>query len=198
MAHRPGAVLFHGATGVVYRGEPRGWWRRLNVHLLLVGDQLHGVLYNWVGIPVAWEARDVPGLGGRELLSSASEVAMGLLKRGDQRRVGGSGGMLVDHCDLSAKYPVLWSHLSQVAWEDGQVRETSNLLVFQQDGMLKAMLRDREHGLCFWTASGSLTGLLDALEAGLCDPQAEWRVDRQKEGQQARRVRKGTGGGKGE
>jgi len=119
---------------------------------------------------------------------------MSLLKRGDQRRVGGAGGSLIEPDELSARYPVLWSHLTQVAWEDGQVRETSNLLVFQQDGMLKAMLRDREHGLCFWTAAGSLAGLLDALEAGLCDPQAEWRVDRQQQGQQAKRVRKGTGG----
>jgi len=117
---------------------------------------------------------------------------MSLLRKADQRRVGGAGGSLVEPDALSAAYPVLWSHLTQTAWEDGQVRETSNLLVFCQDGMLKAMLRDREHGLCFWTAAGSLSGLLAALEAGLSDPQAEWRVDRQKEGQAAKRVRKGT------
>lgn len=120
---------------------------------------------------------------------------MSLLKRGDQRRVGGASGSLIEPDDFSARYPVLWSHLTQVAWEDGQARETSNLLVFCQDGMLKAMLRDREHGLCFWTAAGSLGRLFEALEAGLCDPQAEWRVDRQREGQAAKRVRKGTGGG---
>jgi len=195
MPPRAGAVLFCGATGRVYREEPRGWWRRLSVHVVLVGDRLHGVLYSWVGVPVAWESRDVPGQTGRVLLSSVSEVAMSLLKRGDQRRVGGGGGSLVEPDELSALYPVLWSHLTQVAWEDGQVRETSNLLVFCQDGMLKAMLRDREHGLCFWTAAGSLGKLFEALEAGLCDPQAEWRVDRQREGQAAKRVRKGTGGG---
>lgn len=194
MAQKPGAVLFCGATGRVYREEPRGWWRRLSVHVVLVGDRLHGVLYSWAGIPVAWEARGVPGQRGRELLTSVSGVAMSLLKRGDQRRVGGAGGSLIEPDEFSAQYPVLWSHLTQVAWEDGQARETSNLLVFCQDGMLKAMLKDREHGLCFWTAAGSLTSLLGALEAGLCDPQAEWRVDRQKEGQQARRVRKGTSG----
>lgn len=119
---------------------------------------------------------------------------MSLLKRGDQRRVGGASGSLIEPDALSSAYPVLWSHLTQIAWEDGQVRETSSLLVFLQDGMLKGMIRDREAGLCLWQAAGSLVGLLEALEAGLCDPQAEWRVDRQKEGQQAKRVRKGASG----
>jgi len=195
MPQKAGAVLFCGATGRRYTGEPRGWWRRMSVQIVLCEGRIHGVLYGWQGAPLAWSSRDVPGLIGRQLLTAASELAMGLLKRGDQRRVGGAGGSLIEPDEMSARYPVLWSHLTQIAWEDGQVRETSNLLVFQQDGMLKAMLRDREHGLCFWTAAGSLSALFDALEAGLCDPQAEWRVDRQKEGQQAKRVRKGTGGG---
>jgi len=197
MSPRTGAVLFCGATGQAYRGEPRGWWRRFGVHAVLVGDQVHAVLYSWTGQPVAWDARDVSGLGGRQLLREVSEVVMGLLKKGDQRRVGGAGGLLVEPCELSGRYPVLYSHLTQVMWEDGAPRETSNVLIFQQDGMLKGMLRDREHGLCYWTAAGSITGLLEALEAGLCDPQAEWRVDRQKEGQMAKRVRKATGSGSG-
>lgn len=105
MAQRPGAVLFHGATGVQYRSEPRGWWRRLSVHVVLAGDRLHRVLYSWVGQPIAWESRDVPGQYGRTLLSSVSEVAMSLLKRGDQRRVGGASGSLIEPDDFSARYP---------------------------------------------------------------------------------------------
>lgn len=158
--------------------------------------RLYGVLYSWFGVPIAWESRDVPGLGGRELLVVVSELAMSLLRKGEKRRVGGVSGSIIEPCALSSRWPVLWSHLTQAAWEDGEVRETSNLLVFAQDGMLKAMVRDKEEGLCLWMAGGSLTELLDGVEAALCDPQAEWRVDRQAEGQKAKRVRKGTGGGK--
>jgi hypothetical protein len=195
MPTRAGVVYRSGATGRLYAGEPRGWWRRMSVYVVLVGDQLHGIQYGWGGMPTAWAARDVPGQSGRQLLASVTELAMGLLKKGDVRRVGGVNGSLIEPDDLSAKYPVLWSHLTQTSWDDGLVRETSSLLVFLQDGMLKGMVRDREHGLCLWMAAGSLGGLLDALEAGLCDPQAEWRIDRQKEGQQAKRVRKTSGGG---
>jgi len=156
---------------------------------------LHGVLNNWFGVPIAWEYRHVGETGGRDLLALVSEMAMGLLKRGDQRRVGGASGSLIEPDAMSAAYPVLWSHLTQTEWAKDEPRETSSLLVFLQDGMLKGMVRDREAGLCLWMASGSLGGLLDALEAGLCDPQAEWRIDRQAEGAKAKRVRKGTGGG---
>jgi len=159
---------------------------------------LYGVLNNWFGIPVAWEYRHVGETAGRDLLTLVSEMSMGLLKKGEQRRVGGAAGSLVEPDTFSSEYPVLWSHLTQVEWSKDEPRETSSLLVFHQDGMLKGMIRDREAGLCLWMAAGSMTGLLGALEAGLCDPQAEWRVDRQAEGAKAKRVRKTTGGGNGQ
>jgi hypothetical protein len=195
MPQKAGAVLYCGATGRVYSGEPRGWWRRMSVQVFWREGRLHGVLYSWFGVPIAWEYRHVGETGGRDLLLLVGEMAMGLLKKGDQRRVGGASGSLIEPDELSSRFPVLWSHLTHVEWAKDVPRETSSLLVFFQDGMLKGMVRDKDAGLCLWMASGSLGGLLDALEAGLCDPQAEWRIDRQAEGAKAKRVRKGTGGG---
>jgi hypothetical protein len=165
----------------------------MSVYVAWREGRLHGVLYSWSGVPTAWVSRHVGGTSGRDLLNLVSEVAMGLLRKGEQRRVGGASGSLIEPDEMSARFPVLWSHLTQTEWAKDEPRETSSLLVFLQDGMLKGMIRDREAGLCLWMASGSLGGLLDALEAGLCDPQAEWRVDRQAEGAKAKRVRKGTG-----
>jgi hypothetical protein len=119
------------------------------------------------------------------------EWAMTLLRKGD-KRVGG-GSVLVDASQdpLVLAYPVLWAFLTQTAWEDGSQRQPGSLLMFTQDGMMKCMLRDREDGTCLWVAGRGLTHLLDVAEGSLCDPGADWRVDRQQPGQKAQRVTKG-------
>lgn len=193
MGTRPGASWSTLNGRVRGRGRPRGWWVSCRVRISLYGPRLHGVLLSWTGHPLACEARDVPGLRGRDLLNAASEVAMSLLKRGDSRRVEGKVSAPVEPDGFSSVYPVLWSHLVQDKWEDGSARATGSLLVFSQDGMLKGMLRDKEHGLCLWVASHSVTGLLEALEAGASDPETEWRVDRQAPGDKAKRTKRSGG-----
>jgi len=115
---------------------------------------------------------------------------MAMLSRKMDRKVQGLGATPVDPCELALQVPTLYDYLGQTAWPDGTVRQTSSLLLFQQDGMFKGMLKDTECGLCLWIAGKSLTGLLASLEAALNDPNAEWRVDRQVTGQVARRVKK--------
>jgi hypothetical protein len=53
------------------------------------------------------------------------------------------------------------------------------------------LLKDRDAGLCLWIAAPTLLGLFEALELALCDAETEWRVDRQFEGQPAKRVKRG-------
>lgn len=89
--------------------------------------------------------------------------------------------------------PTLWEHLTATTWpEDGSPRETSSLLVFVQDGTLKAMVRDKNHNACLWVAAQSLTSLLCVLEQQLSDPAADWREDRASGAKQARRMGKGS------
>lgn len=115
---------------------------------------------------------------------------MGLLKKGE-KQVGG-GRMTADAADdpLVLAYPVLWSFLTDRTWDDGSPREPGSMLLFEQDGMMKSMLRDRNDSTCLWVAARGLTLLLGTLEASLCDPGADWRLDRKGPGDSARRVQK--------
>lgn len=156
------------------------------------GDVLHLVRYTRRGFPL--DARTV-FLGADHFSAWLESVEAGveeMLQKPANRKVAGSAGELPMDIKAKKDYPLLWDHLSQRKWEDGSPRQTSSVMIFEQDGVLKAMLRDKDAGLCLWVASKSLYGVLAALEAGLSDPEAEWRVDRQAEGQQAKRVRKGS------
>lgn len=108
------------------------------------------------------------------------------------RKVAGSADRVLTDPDFASHWPSLWEHLTAVKWDDGSPRRTSSLLVFSQDGVLKGMLRDQEAALCLWVAGATYQGLLDALEAGCCDPDTEWRQDRLKAGDTAKRVRKNS------
>lgn len=116
---------------------------------------------------------------------------MSLLRKADMASRGGAEPRVLTDPAFAEMYPILWSYLTQTKWEDGSARTPSSVLFFAQDGILKGMLRDRDAGLCLWVASATWSGLLDALEGALSDPRADWRVDRQAEGQQAQRVRRG-------
>lgn len=192
MGLSPGVPDVLVVSGRRYTARPRGWWVQMGVRVVLLRDVVHGVRFSWSGSPLGWERRHVAGLRGMELLHVVSELAMSLLRKGDSRRVQGGATTGMEADELASRFPVLWSYLTQTAWEDGQARQTSNLLIFCQDGILKGMLRDRDAGFCLWTAAGSLGALLDVMEASLLDPNTEWRVDRQAQGQQAKRVKKGS------
>jgi hypothetical protein len=118
------------------------------------------------------------------------EFAMSLLRKADMGGRAPTGPRAADDKEFASVYPVLWSYLSQCQWEDGTARDTSSLLIFAQDGILKAMLRDRDAGLCLWGSAPTVGGLFEVLEGMLSDPKADWRQDRQQPGQTAKRVGK--------
>jgi len=80
--------------------------------------------------------------------------------------------------DDAEHWPVLVEFLNLQKFVDGSPRLTGTLLVFVQDGMLKAMLKDREEGLIGFKSYDSLDGLLDALENDLRDDLVDWRKER--------------------
>jgi hypothetical protein len=81
----------------------------------------------------------------------------------------------VEVCELSCSFPALWEHLTETAWESGQVRITSTLLIFTEDGMVKLCLHDRASGRSAWVAKSSLTAALKAMEDALEGDSVEWR-----------------------
>jgi len=127
---------------------------------------------------------------GLPLILHCERYADMLLQPGDARKVVGGDEAQLNDPDFANVYPMVFSHLSQTKWPDGSPRQTSTLSVFVDGGVIKAVLKDRHAGLCLWCAAKTMGDLFGVLEALLCDPGAEWRLDRKGPGDSARRVTK--------
>lgn len=147
---------------------------------------------SWTGLPVACSQVVVYGSDGAGLRALVDGEAHLMLDKAANRVIAGQVKDVPRDAVYAQRHPTLWSHLTQTTWPDGSERATSSLLIFQQDGCLKGMLRDREAGLCLWVAAPGLGALFEVLESALGDPRTEWRVDRQEPGQRATRKRKGA------
>lgn len=79
-------------------------------------------------------------------------------------------------CPLTEAYPALDEFLTLTVWDDGSRRETGTLLLCTGDGRYRAWLNDRDAGVSAWVSSGTLSGLLEAIEKGLREGGMEWRV----------------------
>lgn len=89
----------------------------------------------------------------------------------------------VGTCPLLMGRPALEATLLNTCYDDGKPRKTSTLLVFLHEGRLKGCLRDRDTEETAWVSGDGLTGILDALEAGLQEGALDWR----KEGKRPKR-----------
>lgn len=74
--------------------------------------------------------------------------------------------------------PALTERLTAKTFADGTPRKGDTVLLFEQDGVWKCMLKDREANLCLWVSAALLDDLPEVLEAAVNDPQAVWRADR--------------------
>jgi hypothetical protein len=173
--------------------ERQPWWGASGIWALSWRRVVFVQQYTWSGYPVDCHCSAVgaypAGAGWQEVEKEVLEM----LRKSEVRKSEDVPQARLLPCEWATLLPTTWAYLTQDRWEDGSPRETSGLLVFQQDGLLKAMLRDKNSGLCLWVTGQSLQGLLATLEAALGDPAAEWRQDRQQAGQKASRVNKRTG-----
>lgn len=80
--------------------------------------------------------------------------------------------------DLLGPYPAIWEYLSETAWESGKTRETSTLLIFIEDGLVKCCLRDRAAGRTTWSSGEVLEDVLAGLNMVLEKGTAEWRKEK--------------------
>lgn len=82
--------------------------------------------------------------------------------------------------EFQAKFPTLFDYLTATCFDgdNKQPRITSTLLLFAQDLVWKACLRDRSEGVCAWVAAPELFSLLAVLEEELAGDTAVWRLDR--------------------
>lgn len=100
---------------------------------------------------------------------------MSVLRRRDQSPASSSAGASLEACPLAVSYAAVVEHLSATTYPDGSRRVGSTLMVFIDSGTVKACLNDRDQGLAAWVSSGSLTGVLEALERGLVSDSLDWR-----------------------
>lgn len=175
----------------------RGWWRQFSIEVYLRSGWLFAWRTGWTGLPEGSVMVPSEGLFGPPLLTLVERLATEMLaKKARRTTVDGDAAQMVDE-EFQKHYPTLFDYLTQSRWPDGTPRLTSSLLIFTDNGQVKAMLRDKEAGECLWVACPSLWMIFDVFEAKLCDEEADWRVDRQQEGQTAARRKKGVDGGRG-
>jgi hypothetical protein len=94
--------------------------------------------------------------------------------RADLSHVGGYDGHEADRKCL----PTLVEFLTRDVYEDGSSRALGTLKIQVQEGVLRAVLTDREEGLVAFVTLDGLVACLDTLEGVLAGDKADWRVDK--------------------
>lgn len=77
-----------------------------------------------------------------------------------------------------SRWPVLVEFLASSSWPDGLPRRPGTLLLFVDEGRLKACLSDRDQELVLFVTAYGLVEALDGAEQALQDPKADWRKSR--------------------
>jgi hypothetical protein len=155
-----------------------GWWCERGVTVWLRNGLLHFVRYARNGHPIDALQLAAAGADGRGLLALVEGGSAEMLdkpKGYDDDQLGDRP--LVD-ARAVREIPAIWFWLTATSWKDGTPKQRGRLSVFYEDGILKAMMKDRDRGKCCWVAGTSWHGLLGALEAALVDPEHRWRPDR--------------------
>lgn len=167
-------------------------WRYHRIRVYFAEASWVAVEYPRYGVVPTWGGAGRLGFDrfGRPDHEAALEDVWMSRNKGEGRRVVAGDSVPTDGPTAVKMLGNLIWHLTATKYADGSPRRPGSLLVFAQDGVYKLMIRDRDEGLCLWLATQTIEGVLMAAEAGLGSPAAEWRVDRQQEGQQASRVKK--------
>lgn len=166
-------------------------WR--DVRLVHVGLMTFAWTVGYTGRPVryaSWATHRYPD--GQPVPDTMQDRIWNMLKKPSGDGAQGKSRPSLGDPAFQQQWPLLWSHLTQTTWEDGSPRQTSTMLVFAQEGVLKCMLRDVEAAQVLWTAGNGFTALLHAVEGQLESPDADWRTDRRPAtADTAKRVKRG-------
>lgn len=193
-----GMLMLFRKDGTPYTGRPRRvqvpWWHQWPQFRFYVGVELvHALRYErWGGHwhvachPVAWLRPDMRPLFDLDVLGN-----LNMMKPPSRNVIEGPYVAAPD--EVGSLYPLLAEHLTCRFYEGDPPtpRETSTLLIFAQEGVFKACLRDRATKRALWVSCPLWSELLAVLEAGLSDEHAVWREDRDGTNDTARRVKPG-------
>lgn len=86
----------------------------------------------------------------------------------------GKGGGF-DDPGFAKKFPLLYEQLTETSFEGGEARITSSIILFAEEGSLKACLSERNDHCSLWATANTLEGVMKALEAALTTGNPQWR-----------------------
>lgn len=104
------------------------------------------------------------------------EFGDAMLRKPDPRGSSGAPCAGFDDESFQQSYPVLFSYMCDLCYEDGTARKTATLTLFADEGTLKGSLNDRDNERSLFLTARSLMELLDSLETALCDAKTVWRA----------------------
>lgn len=118
------------------------------------------------------------GVGGSPTPPAQNAPPVSFLR--EFRSVGGTGQPAeVGDLEFESRWPAIWEYVTARTFQ-GKPRETATLLVFREEGAWKACLCDRETERVLFRSGDSFKVLLDAVEAALVSPRADWRASKRK------------------
>jgi len=100
------------------------------------------------------------------------------IKKPDVKLNGQKKEALLEDSDFTSLLPALSEHLILTQYMDGTPRQTSTLLIFVDEGVLKLCLSDREVGRTCFVTGRTFEEALKTLDAGLVDDTLDWRTKR--------------------
>lgn len=158
------------------------WWRWWRVSVSADAYRVYATRHS----PWGWPTRSVcvlmeeyPRVSPLSLAEVA--VAMAIAKR-ERAEPGASRAASAEDAALAKKHPHLHEYMTSTRYEDGAARQTSSVLIFVQDGLWKAMLKDRDANETLWATGDTMAAAVASLDAMLGSGKGEWRAERPREG----------------
>ena len=89
---------------------------------------------------------------------------------------GSNRGVDLTDCLFASRYPALGEYLTLTTCDDGSVRQTSTVLLFQEDGLIKLCINDRDLSRSAFVSGHDLESAFQKLEEGLVTGDLDWRL----------------------
>lgn len=112
----------------------------------------------------------------RLIQEAAKESVMAMFRDLIGKKIDGTPGRDFSDPDFAQVYPVLHQFLTQPVDDDGKPRQLASIILFVEQGVAKAGLRERDAGLSLWVSADTLLGVYEALELQLSQSPVPWRA----------------------
>ena len=170
---------------------PSAWWCKSGVTVTPLRSGRWLLMQSFKSGWVATSRTTRPLSGNRvQIRSLLNQEVLKMLQNKPPRRVGEDSPPVAVDEDFMGLYPKLWTFLTSTQWEDGTSRQPSTVSIFMQGGRWTICLTEKNWDLILFATADRLEGVWEAIDARLSDPKADWRENRSKAGDRAKRVQR--------